>query len=341
MKRDLSEADVRAIRSQLEGERDHPDLERELFLYVDGTLPPERQVAIEVHLESCARCREDVADLYAVRPGDPQAVRRWPSYAAAAALLAALIGGGSLLMLREPAKPAAVATAKPLPLPAPQQTAPAPGPVPEPAVVAETPVPPAQRGYSRREWEKLVRAARAGSKLVMPAVLLSIRQGDEHLRGTQNESGPMHPTGIVVETQRPLFTWPKREGARAIISVYHGRREVARSEPRAEPRWKPNRDLPRGRTYTWEVEVEKEGQVEIMPAPPTPPAQFHVLESEALVELDEARRKHADDHLLLGILYAKAGLDDQAREELQRVAPGDAETARRLLADIDTWDSSQ
>ena len=334
MKRDLSEADVRALRSQLEGERDHPDLEQELFLYVDGTLPPERQAAIEIHLESCARCREDVTDLFAVRPADAHEARRWPSYAAAAALLAALIGGGSMLVLREPAKPAAVTAVKPVPVPAPRQPAPA------PAVVTTT-APPARPAYARTEWEKLVRAARDGSRLVMPAVLQAIRQGSERLRGTQNESGPMQPAGVVVETQRPLFTWPKRDGSRAVVSVFHGRREVARSEPRAEARWKPNRDLPRGVTYTWEVEVEKEGQVEILPAPPTPPAQFRVLDSDTLVEIDQARRDHADDHLLLGLLYAKAGLDDRAREELQRVDPRDAETARRLLADIDTWDSSQ
>lgn len=334
MKRDVSEADVRALRVQLEGEPDHPNLEEELFLYADGTLPPERHAAVDAHLATCARCREDVNDLLAVRTQPAREARRWP-YAAAAAILAALIGAGSWFATREEAPaPRPIVVVKQPPA-QPQR------PAEVPVIITTTTEPP-KAGYARREWDSLVRAARTGTRLVMPVVLQTLRPGSDHLRGRNDASYTLRPAGVVVETQRPTFTWRAREGARAVVSVFEGGREVVRSEPRTEPRWKPHRDLARGVTYTWEVELEKEGQVEILPSPPAPQARFRVLDEDARVELDAARREHANDHLLLGLLYAKNGLDEEAKQELQQVEdPRDADTARRLLRDIDTWDARQ
>ncbi|MEA2490325.1 MAG: hypothetical protein QOH21_2117 [Acidobacteriota bacterium] len=340
MTHQIDDHDLRAIRAQVEGEPAHPDLDLELFPYVDGTLPPERSASVDEHLEICARCREDVEDLRAVQPRRAgHHARRWP-LALAASLLAVAIAAG--MMMRDQQRPATLAprtasiagpSTTPVPLPVPAVRP----PLPSPDGTA-TAAPLKRPSYARREWEKLVHAARAGTHLVMPAVLQAIRPAADRLRGApQNSVAGLHPAGVVVETPRPMFTWPARGGARSVVSVFDGRREVVRSEPSAAPRWQPSHDLPRGVTYTWEVEVEQEGQVQILPSPPTPPAQFRVLDRAAVVELDEARREHGDDHLLLGLLYAKAGLDEDARVELQRVPEADAAVARRLLEDIGSW----
>ena len=41
--------------------------------YTDGTLDPRKSARLESHLESCADCREVLADLRAPRPGSPGA----------------------------------------------------------------------------------------------------------------------------------------------------------------------------------------------------------------------------------------------------------------------------
>jgi hypothetical protein len=62
-------------------------------------------------------------------------------------------------------------------------------------------------------------------------------------------------------------------------------------------------------------------------------ATFAVLDAEARRELDAARRFAPDDHLLLGVLYARAGLQHKAAEELAR---GDS-SARALAAGVRNW----
>ena len=101
--------------------------------YVDGTLPPDRVVALDVHLESCARCRALVADFKTLRSAAASLDRRnappgvWTRVAAginaeehgrggwfawaspitpwrsavAASILVALLAGGAWLSWRE------------------------------------------------------------------------------------------------------------------------------------------------------------------------------------------------------------------------------------------------
>ncbi|HEX6099470.1 MAG TPA: zf-HC2 domain-containing protein [Thermoanaerobaculia bacterium] len=305
---------VRAIAAQL-GEDEHPDLETELFAYAEGTLPRDRTARVTAHLQDCARCREDVADARALATAAPRrAARAWVPLAAAA-LLAAL----ALLFLvtRDDPAPAPAAPVRPR--------------------IAEPRRPPEERRYARAEWEALVRDARAGAPMPMPRALASLQQPPAVLRGPDGgEAGSLAPAGIVIETRRPQFRWPAREGAHAIVTVFDGEREVARSGERTGSRWTIDRDLPRGVVYTWQVELDRGGAIAILPEPPAPPAQFRVLDAAAAQELDAARRE--DDPLLLGLLYARAGLADEARAELARVTRAeDAAAARRIRDEIAAW----
>jgi hypothetical protein len=49
-------------------------------------------------------------------------------------------------------------------------------------------------------------------------------------------------------------------------------------------------------------------------------AVFRLLDRRAHDDLVEARRRFPEDHLLLGVLYARYGIRDRAREELTRYA---------------------
>src|SRR5438477_8158110 len=77
----------------------HPDYESEIIPFVEGRLPRERHATIDEHLQTCDRCREDVADLSEerkrIRKHDPRRI-----YAVAAAAAAAFIA--SLFVMRVP-----------------------------------------------------------------------------------------------------------------------------------------------------------------------------------------------------------------------------------------------
>jgi Putative zinc-finger len=299
---------ARAIAAQLEEE--HPDLETELFVYAEGGLGEEHRAEIAEHLRDCRRCREDVDDVRAFAPDRPRPRRRvWMPLVATAAAAAVI----ALFVVTRDAAPPPPATATAVHRPAP----------------TPAPAPPPSR-YARAEWETLVRDARAGAPLELPD-LSPLRGPNYVLRGTTSRDAELMPAGVVIETTRPELRWPAPRGARSIVTIFDGDTEVARSGELRGNRWTPERELRRGVTYTWQVELRIGDDIAIVPAPPSPPARFRILDGAAAVELDHARRTNADP-LLLGILYAKAGLAAEAREALVRVtAVEDAAAARRLL----------
>ena len=321
-------AAARAMRGEIEAESGHPDLERELFAYADGA---HTSPAITVHLAECERCRQDVADLRFARRRAP--ARRthhatWVVFATAAAIAAVIVGG---VVMREqrtiaPYAPPVMVTRPHVEVP----TAVPPLPEVEPE--------PVNAGAIRPEWAALVERARGGEPPAMPAVLRRLRRGADVLRGSAAARALLAPAGTVVESQRPRFTWDVAGGERFEVWLFAEGREVARSGALTQKGWTPQRPLRRGVTYTWELQVERNGESEVYPMPPAPPAEVHVLDAAAHQEIEAARRERADDHLLLALLYARAGLLAEAHAELGRVTDEqDVEVARRLRNNLASW----
>ena len=297
--------------------------------FARGDLGDEDLSGVLAHLETCPSCaqtgrehvRRDVVALRADFMAEPQTSRTSRAWiiglAAAAAVMLVILG----LLTRAPSMP----DAPPL----------------GPPVVSTKPTVPALRpGYGRAEWDAIVRAARAGEPVPMPRELRKLRRPADSFRGPGDPagSGQPSPSGVIVETTRPTFTWNTRSGDRSTVLVLAGDREVARSESLTTATWRTPLDLPRGVTYTWQVEVDRNGEFVIVPSPPARPAQFHILDAATQAEIEAARRQHPSDPLFLGIIYARAGLIDEARTELRRVREGaDVVTAQRLLHDLDSW----
>lgn len=287
----------------------------ELAAWVDGT---ERSAAAEEHLAECDVCSAEVADLERLRESmEPR--RNWIWYAlAAAAALAVVI---ALTVIRRPQRPS-----EPPPVVR-DETAPQPAPKPPERVV---PQPPA---YARAEWAQLVASALASGRLSYPSDLAILRGGTEHVRGG-NEGEPVtpEPTGVVVDETRPELRWPATAGATYGVSIFDGDKEVAHSEPLTARRWRPPQPLARGRTYTWQVEVRSNGTTTVLPAPPAPPARFRIASERDHDEIAAARVKHPNDHLLLATLYATAGMEAEAKEELRKLGDSSDPRVRRLRA---------
>jgi hypothetical protein len=167
----------------------------------------------------------------------------------------------------------------------------------------------------------------------MPDVLKQLRPEGGALRGAS--ARPAHsglkPAGAVVAEDRPTFRWGPI--ARAIgyrVLLFQGSKQVMTSEMLAETFWQPPHALDRGTTYEWQLIARLPKREIAVPAPPAPPALFHVLSRTALDDIEAARRAHPGDRLLLGVLYAEAGVVDRAESELHAHAEAHQHDERAL-----------
>lgn len=286
---------------------EHPDPETELPAYVEGSLDAETRARVTQHLEDCDVCREDVADLEAMRfqrrrPSSPAI--RW--LAAAAALL--VIAASAIFVWMQsraitPAPPSAATS-----------------PTTTTTAIATHEAPPPVRSYGNDAWDRMMRTAIAtGTAAVTPA-LAELRVPAERLRGGESaERVAMEPDGVIVDTARPRFTWPHAPDARATVTVFDGDTNVARSEALTTSSWRPERDLPREVALGWQVRIErKDGSVDVLPSAPAPPALFRIAGRAALEEIERAGREFPEDHFLVALLCAKHGLLDRAEQELMQ-----------------------
>lgn len=127
-----------------------------------------------------------------------------------------------------------------------------------------------------------------------------------------------YPVGVVVISENPVFIWNPLPGAESYTVTVLGEalNEVETSPALTSTAWQSSAKLERGKTYTWQVTANKKGEEFTSPAPPAPEALFKVLEEERAREIIVAKQQHSP-HLLLAILYAQAGLIEDARKEVE------------------------
>jgi hypothetical protein len=84
------------------------------------------------------------------------------------------------------------------------------------------------------------------------------------------------------------------------------------------------------------VSARRGGEEITSPAPPAPEARFKVLGRAGLEELSAAERAGSSSHLLRGVLYARAGLLDEAEREFSALLRDNPHSpvARKLLRNV-------
>ena len=130
------------------------------------------------------------------------------------------------------------------------------------------------------------------------------------------------PVDRVVSDDRPAFAWQSMPGATGYrVRVYAGGyRKVAESPTLHGLNWPCPVALARGQNYTWTVTATSSTGEVRTPAPPQPEAVFQVMGSAPAAGIESALRGPANGHLLLAVLYAKAGAVDDAGEQLDLLA---------------------
>jgi hypothetical protein len=194
----------------------------------------------------------------------------------------------------------------------------------------------------RPSYRNLLRQALATGRIQESAQLKGLSRPPGTLMSTdkqKSEFSVIEPVGKVLLTDRPTFRWAPMEGAtNYVVEVYDAKfNQVVASPQLAGSSWSPPRALARGQVYSWQVKAVTDGQEEVVaPRAPAPQAKFRVLDGAKAKELAKVRRAYPSSHLMLGLLYAEAGMLKEAEQELYRVRKVNPKSviARRLLSQV-------
>ncbi|HEX8069517.1 MAG TPA: zf-HC2 domain-containing protein [Pyrinomonadaceae bacterium] len=147
------------------------------------------------------------------------------------------------------------------------------------------------------------------------------------------------PVGRVVRADRPVLRWRPLAGAVSyrVAIVNSNFQVVAESAPTPATEWTPPAPLVRGQTYYWQVTATlADGGEIISPRSPASQARFRILEQDTADELRRVETAAPDSHLARGVLYARAGLLEEAEAEFLKLVSLNPRSpvARQLLRSV-------
>jgi hypothetical protein len=196
-------------------------------------------------------------------------------------------------------------------------------------------------GSLPNRYRQAVKDVLKAGQVSLPPVIARLRSGSETMMsGNAGESGfnLVSPVGIVVETNRPRFRWKSfSDAVEYEVSVSDVRGEVIERGTVPDTDWRPASPLVRGRVYHWQVRaITKDGREVKSPSVGQPDAKFKVMDQNQLDELERARKVYSSSHLVLGTIYAKAGLVNEARREFRALLAANPESqiSRRILGSL-------
>ena len=188
--------------------------------------------------------------------------------------------------------------------------------------------------------EQAIKNALLNGRVPLPPSLRELRSARSGtLMGeARTEFKLLAPAGAVIESDQPNLRWSALEGAASYtVTIYDSSlAEVAASDRLTMTQWAVPTALARGRTYIWQVRAVKDGREVIAPPPAGSRVKFRVLERAKVEEVERARKSHAKSHLVMGLVYAEAGLLDEAAREFDALVKDNPQSsiARKLLQNV-------
>jgi hypothetical protein len=190
------------------------------------------------------------------------------------------------------------------------------------------------------EYRRMAENALSNQKAPKSSLLASLSRPGSALMGADDEDRRfeiIEPAGKVLLAARPAFKWTSLDGAEGyVVEVYDAQFNLVSSSPLLKGLSWTAPQLARGKVYSWQVKASRGGQEFIAPRSSASQAKFRILDQAAAAEIARARRDYASSHLLLGLLYARAGLLAEAEQEfreLQKANP-DSDAPRKLAASV-------
>ena len=196
-------------------------------------------------------------------------------------------------------------------------------------------------GISPNQFEQELRAAMINQTLEVSADARRLKTSAGTLMGPSAAGAPFRligPVGRVVEMDRPPFRWRPLQNAETYkVGIYDENfRLVIESPSITGPNWTPNAALPRGKILQWQVTAVVDGKDVVSPTRPAGAAKFKIVDAATAAEIQTARRTAGNSHLLMGIVYANAGMVPEAEREFQALLQRNPNSgiARKLFAKV-------
>jgi hypothetical protein len=176
-----------------------------------------------------------------------------------------------------------------------------------------------------REALKTGRVAMA-LPLSVPAVSL---RGTPKTGDQSTAFGLVSPIATSVIEIQPLLRWEPLSGATSYSVAVYGRnyQEVLAAKDIRGTEWRVSRALTRGDTYLWQVTAFKDGKEVVSPGSADAEARFRVIGKTQAAEIEQAKRRWGDSSLLLGLIYARAGLQEEAAEKFRALREANPSSA--------------
>ncbi len=179
-------------------------------------------------------------------------------------------------------------------------------------------------------------------KLPLPTDLGQFRERTHTLPGApqaNTELALLGPFGEAIADTRPEFRWQPLAGAtRYSVAIVDARLHPVQHSPALHTTaWRPRRPLRRGQTYLWQVTAKlRGGSTVVATTPASPGALVRIIPQKLADELARFRKGHEEAHLVLGTLYAQAGMLTESADELRKVPSGDSSynAAQKLLESL-------
>ncbi len=181
------------------------------------------------------------------------------------------------------------------------------------------------------EYRQAVRQVLRTGRAYLPLIVAQLRGDPETtMGGNTDEAGfrLLDPVGIVVQTTRPTFRWTKLSDATDYeVSVSDIRGEVIERARVPGTNWRAAIPFVRGQIYHWQVRaITKDGREVKSPPVGQPEAKFRILDQDRFNDIKQARGAYSSSHLVMGTIYAKAGLINEAKREFRALLAANPES---------------
>lgn len=190
--------------------------------------------------------------------------------------------------------------------------------------------------------QNLIKQSLQSGKILVTANSLGGGGGALMSEGSADSGVPFAletPIGKIIKENQPILRWkPLKNAANYSVAIVDDKfRVVEQSGNLTATTWKPTKNLPRGANYSWQVTATlADGRETVSPASPAPQARFRVIEQNLFDEINRLEKSGKSSHLALGVLYAKAGLKQEARSEFEKLVRENpnSKLARQLLQSV-------
>lgn len=192
-----------------------------------------------------------------------------------------------------------------------------------------------------------IQAALQTGRLRHASGLAQVKSQPGTQRGEPGSGLPFRLIGPLSQMAHcePTFRWSALAGAQSytVTVTDADLNEILTSPPLSTTEWQSPKKLPAHGIYSWQVTAVKDGVRITSPVMPAPQARFKVVDRATSDMLDQVQLVYPNSHLTLGVLYAEAGLLDEAEQELQALVRDnpEADITLKLLQQVNAMRAAQ